>query len=81
MLPTLYFEGDWVLINKLCRRGRGIRVGDVVSARNPLKPEEMVIKRVIGMPGDFVLADSVETSGRMIQVCFGITFHGNTISN
>jgi hypothetical protein len=68
MLPTIYFEGDWVLINKLCRRGKGIQVGDLVSARHPLKPEELIIKRITAMPGDFVLADTVETSGRMIQV-------------
>jgi hypothetical protein len=68
MLPTLYFEGDWVVVNKFYRRGKGVQVGDVVSAQDPLRPEGLVLKRVVGMPGDFVLADSVETTGRMIQV-------------
>lgn len=68
MLPTVYFEGDWVIINKLYRRGKGVQVGDLVEAKDPLTPEGRVLKRVIGMPGDFVVAHTVETDGEMIQV-------------
>ncbi|KZF26654.1 LexA/Signal peptidase [Xylona heveae TC161] len=54
MLPTIEAKGDWVLISRLNRRGRGISVGDVVSADHPAVPGRGAIKRVIGLPGDFV---------------------------
>lgn len=70
MLPTIAVRGDWVWISKAYRRGRGIAVGDVVSLKHPLMPEEGAIKRVLGMPGDFVMRDTpgVEGRGMMIQV-------------
>lgn len=41
----------------------------MVSFRSPVKPWEGAIKRVIGMPGDFVLRDSPDSpSDMMIQV-------------
>lgn len=69
MLPTLYYEGDWVLVNKLYRRGKGVQVGDIVEAKDPLRADGRVLKRIIGMPGDFVIAHTVETDGMMLQVC------------
>ncbi|KAI9860778.1 MAG: hypothetical protein M1813_005701 [Trichoglossum hirsutum] len=55
MLPTLSSSHDWILINRLRARGRGIRVGDCVSVRHPADPEAGLVKRVLGLPGDFVL--------------------------
>lgn len=70
MLPTIYFTNEALIISKRYRRGRNIEVGDIVSFRNPVKPWEGAIKRVVGMPGDFVLRDSPESgSDMMIQVC------------
>jgi SOS-response transcriptional repressor LexA len=40
MLPVLY-PGDWLL----CRRTRHIRPGDLVIARNPEKPDMLLVKR------------------------------------
>ncbi len=69
MLPTLEAKGDGVIISKLYRRGKGIEVGDIVSIKNPLMWREGVMKRVLGMPGDFVLRDSpMKGEGTMIQV-------------
>jgi signal peptidase I len=68
MLPTMEMSGTLLGISKSYRRGKDIEVGDIVAANHPMFPKEMVVKRVIGMPGDFVLADSVDSSGRMIQV-------------
>lgn len=71
MLPTIAVRGDWVWIDKAYRRGRGITVGDVVSMKHPLMPEEGAIKRVLGMPGDLVLRDTPGVEGgrgMMIQV-------------
>lgn len=53
MLPTIYLAGDIVILSKFHRRGRGIAVGDVVAFHHPIFASGM-IKRVIGMPGDFV---------------------------
>ena len=69
MLPTLNARGDCVWISKLHRRGKNIQVGDVVSFAHPLVPGESVSKRVVGMPGDFVLRDTPGSeSNMMIQV-------------
>ncbi|KAI9827799.1 MAG: hypothetical protein M1832_004288 [Thelocarpon impressellum] len=72
MLPTIEVRDDWVFISKLHRRGRGIEVGDVVSIMHPMIPEVGAIKRVLGMPGDFVLRDTPgQGKGMMIQVPHG----------
>ncbi|TKA23214.1 hypothetical protein B0A50_07607 [Salinomyces thailandicus] len=68
MLPTIASSGDWLLISKYYRRGRELGVGDVVSYKLPLRPGEAGVKRILGMPGDFVLAESPSKSGSMIRV-------------
>jgi len=69
MVPTFAAANDWVLISKLHSRGRGIEAGDLVSFLHPVDgPGVSVIKRVIGMPGDFVVKDPSDGSGEMLQV-------------
>ncbi|KAK8189376.1 peptidase S24/S26A/S26B/S26C [Phyllosticta capitalensis] len=69
MVPNLPTFGTAVLISKQHRRGRNIEVGDLVSFDHPMKLGESAIKRVIGMPGDFVLRDTPEKGdGIMLQV-------------
>lgn len=71
MVPTIATIGDLVLISKLHRRGRNIAVGDLVNYENPFKCGSGVIKRVVGMPGDFVLRDTPgaeNSEGWMVQV-------------
>lgn len=71
MLPTIEVMGDHVLISKQYRRGRGIEVGDVIGFNSVYEPGETVIKRVLGMPGDYVLRDTPgSASTAMIQVIF-----------
>lgn len=69
MLPTLNSKGDWVFINASYRRGKGVKVGDIVSFKHPMFPAETASKRVLGMPGDYVM---IHTPGSgndtMIQV-------------
>ncbi|KAM3416470.1 hypothetical protein BST61_g8065 [Cercospora zeina] len=67
MLPTINFERNWVCISKYYRRGRGIRIGDLVSFAIPVK-DAYAIKRVVGLPGDFVLMNTPGKSDVMIQV-------------
>lgn len=57
MLPTLNTRGDVVWISTYHRRGRGVVAGDIVSLRHPLDPEVGVIKRVVGMGGEWVVVD------------------------
>ncbi|KAF1962257.1 LexA/Signal peptidase, partial [Byssothecium circinans] len=64
MLPTIshsYYRRPWVLESRLHRRGRNIRVGDIITFTHPVNPSIAGCKRVIGMPGDFI---SVVTPGR-----------------
>lgn len=68
MLPTINSTGDWLLMSKYYRRGRGVEVGDLVSFKHPMREDTRSVKRVVGMAGDFVLRDSPDTSGVMIQV-------------
>ncbi|KAI9841840.1 MAG: hypothetical protein M1838_003399 [Thelocarpon superellum] len=63
MLPTIELRDDWVLISKLHRKGRGVEVGDVVSLMHPFLTGEGTIKRVLGMPGDFVMRDTPGREG------------------
>ncbi|KAF8425103.1 peptidase S24/S26A/S26B/S26C [Tirmania nivea] len=70
MLPTLSIEGTLVLHSKLHSRGRGCKAGDLVSAIHPMDSSVYVLKRIIGMPGDFVCVDPDPEGegGRMIQI-------------
>jgi inner membrane protease subunit 1 len=69
MLPTFSVTGDTLLLSKHFRRGRAIRVGDVVSFRKPIDPSETVIKRVVGLEGDYVMLHTPGgPNGDMIQV-------------
>lgn len=68
MLPTFEVIGDSVILSRYYRRGRGIKVGDIVSFDSVVEPGESVIKRVLGLPGDYVLRDTPGTTDTMIQV-------------
>ncbi|MCJ1232378.1 hypothetical protein MMC14_000330 [Varicellaria rhodocarpa] len=69
MLPTLNVRYDWVYVSKLYRRGKGVKVGDVVTFKHPMFPGTGAAKRVLGMPGDFVLRDTPGSgSDMMIQI-------------
>ena len=69
MLPTINVRGVRVCIDNSFSRGRGIKVGDVVDFHHPMVRGQAAIKRVMGMPGDFVVKDGGEGNGKtMIQV-------------
>ena len=74
MLPTFTVDGDWILCDHTRRYGRGVSVGDLVVYRIPIFNNQWGVKRVTGMPGDYV---SVGTPGEpgeelMIQVFISI---------
>ncbi|KAI0872892.1 peptidase S24/S26A/S26B/S26C [Hypoxylon argillaceum] len=58
MVPTFLINREWFVVDKRYRRGRGVRVGDCVTYAIPVEPGEEGVKRVMGMPGDYVLLNS-----------------------
>lgn len=74
MLPTLSIWSpeagcDYLLVSYLYRRGRDIHVGDIVSFWHPVRRGTIAMKRVVAMPGDFVLRDTPgQGDGTLIQV-------------
>ena len=68
MLPTFHVTNDWVLISRMYRRGKGIVAGDIVTFDSVVEPGERVIKRVLGLEGDYVLRDTPGESNMMVQV-------------
>lgn len=57
MYPTFSPRGDYLLISRWHKHGRGIEVGDVVRFYHPSFLGVNGAKRVLGMPGDFVCKD------------------------
>lgn len=53
MLPTLQ-DGEFVLVNKLSYRFGEVDRGDIIVFHFPVNPDEELIKRVIGLPGDYL---------------------------
>lgn len=73
MYPTFSTRGDYLLISRFHRQGKGIGVGDVVRFYHPLFLGVNGAKRVVGMPGDFVCKDppfstEIGEEQEMIQV-------------
>ena len=57
MFPTLVSEKSVIIISRFHKHGRGVKVGDIIEAQSPLFYHQRVAKRVVGMPGDFVVLD------------------------
>lgn len=70
MLPTFTVDGDWILCDHTRRYGRGVSVGDLVVYRIPIFNNQWGVKRVTGMPGDYVSVGTPGEQGEelMIQV-------------
>jgi signal peptidase I len=53
MLPLLK-NHERIVVNKIAYHVESIQRGDIIVFRYPLDPAESFIKRVIGLPGDWV---------------------------
>jgi signal peptidase I len=53
MRPTLQ-DGEYILVNKLAYKFTEPMRGDIVVFVFPINPEEDLIKRIIGLPGDTI---------------------------
>lgn len=63
MEPALR-PGDRLLLDPLAYRAARPRRGDIVVIHDPAEPERLLVKRVVGTPGDFVRV-TVEGAQRM----------------
>jgi signal peptidase I len=61
MLPTLK-DGEFVLVNRMSYRFGEMTRGDIIVFHFPMNPEEDLIKRVIGLPGDVVAIQNGQVS-------------------
>jgi signal peptidase I len=68
MRPTLE-DGEFVLVNKLSYRFSEVQRGDIIVFHFPMNPDEELIKRVIGLPGDRVVVQDgrVFVNGRELN--------------
>jgi len=68
MQPTLN-DGEFVLVNRLSYRFGSIERGDIIVFNHPAAPDQDLIKRVIGLPGDQVTINSgqVFLSGHVLN--------------
>ena len=53
MIPTLK-DGEFVLVSKVNYRFGDVERGDIIVFHFPMDPEQELIKRVIGLPGDMI---------------------------
>ena len=53
MIPTLE-DGEFILVNRLAYKFAEPKRGEIIVFRSPVVPDEDLIKRVIGLPGDEV---------------------------
>lgn len=62
MNPTLQ-DGEYVLVSKLSYRLGDPQHGDIIVFKYPGEPQQDLIKRIVGLPGD-----SVQVSGLVVYV-------------
>ena len=67
MRPTLQ-DGEYILVNKLAYKTGEPHRGDIVVFIFPVDPQEDLIKRVIGLPGETVAIHSGTVSVNGIQL-------------
>jgi len=56
MEPTLY-SNNVLMTDRLSVKLGRVHSGDIVIAKNPTKPTQLICKRVLGTPGDVMLAE------------------------
>lgn len=57
MYPTLSTSTKYNILSKRHRLGRHLSVGDLITCKHPHFPHQTIGKRVLGLPGDFVVRD------------------------
>jgi inner membrane protease subunit 1 len=57
MYPTIPSHPSYNILSRRHKHGKNIQVGDIIVFKSPIFPGKRSCKRVIGMPGDYVLRD------------------------
>lgn len=57
MYPTIPSGLSSNISSRRHKHGKNIQIGDIIVLRNPMFPDGKSCKRVMGMPGDYVLRD------------------------
>lgn len=68
MRPTLE-DGEFVLVSKLSYTFGEFERGDIIVFHFPLNPDEELVKRIIGLPGDQVMVkeNQVYVNGQLLS--------------
>ncbi|HET7143652.1 MAG TPA: signal peptidase I [Anaerolineales bacterium] len=68
MRPTLE-DGEFVLVSKMSYRFGHVDRGDIIVFHFPMNPDEELIKRVIGLPGDHISVQSgiLSVNGQVVN--------------
>lgn len=71
MLPTLE-DGEFVLVSKINYRFGDVQRGDIIVFHYPLDPQQELIKRVIGLPGDVIGVQNgvVSVNGQVLNEAY-----------
>jgi signal peptidase I len=59
MRPTLE-DGEFILVNRMSYKFSAPKRGEIIVFRSPVTPDEDLIKRIIGLPGDVVTVNEGE---------------------
>ncbi|KAI9308911.1 peptidase S24/S26A/S26B/S26C [Cunninghamella echinulata] len=82
MLPTFNMTGDVVLVEHISQRFKALEHGDVVICVSPAVPGRLVLKRIIGLPGDNICVDPTVPERKYIDVPKGhVWVGGDNLSN
>eukprot|EP00898_Chlorokybus_atmophyticus_P008899 jgi/Chlat1/900/Chrsp107S01348 len=68
MLPTFNAAGDLVLIDRVAPRLNRLSPGDVVVARSPWNPTDVLLKRLLAKEGDRILVEPRGQAPRRITI-------------
>lgn len=66
MEPTLY-SNNILVTDRISPRIGKVQRGDVIIAKNPNIPKQLICKRIVGLPGDLILAQETTESNTSID--------------
>ncbi len=59
MVPN-FQDGDYIITNKLAIRMDNLQRGEVIILQHPQDPSEILIKRIVGLPGEHIKLENGE---------------------
>ncbi len=65
MLPTFNPSGDMVLVDLLFWKFKPLEAGSIMVYQSPVDPDKLVVKRLIGLPGDELYIDPTASTRRI----------------